>query len=340
MTHEEFLKLLKTYRRGSCTAREELVIEKWFKAISTDKKAFSNAESEQLSKRSTWERVDRYICSQPRNSKKISRWSAIAVAASLAVIVMVVFFMKQTPSAKSVLPDKPVASPDWQTITNNERVVRKVFLPDGTLISLLPGSKLGFSQFVESKKREVYLDGEAFFKVSRDAHRPFLVYTSALTTRVLGTSFFIKAYKAQEEIVVSVRTGKVSVYENRDEDLRSEPRREVILSPNQKMIYNTGEQRALRKLVENPKIILPRPTLKGNYTNAPVIELLASLEENYGIDIHYDSALLVNCTLTSDMSDEGFYEQIKIICNALGARYEVDETTVIIQTKGCNVQQP
>jgi transmembrane sensor len=155
----------------------------------------------------------------------------------LALTVMVVFLMKQTPSRDLVFADNSgILQNDRKTIINKDGLVREVFLPDGSLICLFPGSRVAFSACFKSKKREVYLDGEAFFEVSHDAHRPFLVYTNALTTRVLGTSFFIKAYKKQKEIVVSVQTGQVSVYENIDHDSGSKPRQEVILSPNQKVV--------------------------------------------------------------------------------------------------------
>ena len=57
------------------------------------------------------------------------------------------------------------------------------------------------------------------------------------------------------------------------------------------------------------------------------IKFLKVLEENYGIDILYDEQALSTCSLTTSMSEEGLYERIEIICQAIGAQYEIRMTT-------------
>lgn len=339
MTQEEFQDLLKKHRRGGCTEQERKLIEDWFAAISISEKAFSDAQEELLSKASIWENVDQHITTETQKAlpeRSRAHWPLIAVAASVAVALMVLIYTGGKTSLRPVVTDSFNSSQTGKKILENKSThLRELILPDNSHVRLFPGSRITYSEPFQSTRRKVYLDGEAYFDVAHDASRPFLVYTNALTTRVLGTSFFIKAYKGQKESVVSVQAGKVSVYTNLSNDSGLEPQQEVILSPNEEVVYNAGDQLTLKKLVNTPQVILPYPTLKNRYTNAPVIDILASLEENYGIDIRYDSTLLLNCTLTSDMSEEGFYEQIRIICNALGAQYKVEETVVVIDASGC-----
>ena len=86
-------------------------------------------------------------------------------------------------------------------------------LHDGSTVILEPGGEVRYNEkFLNT--REVYLSGDAFFEVTKDASRPFLVYANEITTKVLGTSFRIKAKQGEKEIVVAVKTGKVSVMAN------------------------------------------------------------------------------------------------------------------------------
>jgi ferric-dicitrate binding protein FerR (iron transport regulator) len=84
-------------------------------------------------------------------------------------------------------------------------------LSDGTIIKLNAASKLIFPDNFGDHERKVFLEGEAFFNVSRDETKPFIVETSDLSTRVLGTSFNIRSYDDEPEIQVAVVSGKVMV---------------------------------------------------------------------------------------------------------------------------------
>jgi len=83
-------------------------------------------------------------------------------------------------------------------------------LTDGTVVWINSGSKLKFPTKFTGAKRELYLEGEAYFDVAHDASRPFIIHTGKVATQVLGTAFDIKAY-GPSEFDVTVTRGKVSV---------------------------------------------------------------------------------------------------------------------------------
>src|SRR5690606_15603883 len=175
------------------------------------------------------------------------------------------------------------------------------------------------------------LYGEAFFKVKRDTLHPFIVYSGVVVTKVLGTSFTIKAYQ-NDDITVAVQSGKVAVYKVENNQIHTLKNEEVILIHNQQAVYNNNAE-IVKQLVPAPIIVLPEPTLfEMEYDGAPVVKIFNVLEENYGIDIVFDESTLQNCNLTTSMSDEGLYERIKIICEAIGAGYEIEETSIIIHS--------
>jgi transmembrane sensor len=202
---------------------------------------------------------------------------------------------------------------------------------------LQPGGKISYLASFDKTEREIYLEGEAFFDVKRDETRPFLVYTQEITTKVLGTSFTVKADPGDKNITVAVKTGKVSVYAHHGKSESPSTSRETILTPNQKIIYNRQQDKVSRMLVENPQAILPVEEIKKwHFEEASVAEIFAALEKVYGVAIVFDAETLSSCTLTTSISGGTIYNRLDIICKAIGTTYTVEETKIVIHGSGCN----
>jgi len=215
-----------------------------------------------------------------------------------------------------------------------------VKLEDKSQITLTPGSRIRYPEKFINNKREVFLNGEAFFEISKDPERPFLVYSNGLVTKVLGTSFTIKAYDSAREVMVEVKTGRVSVFAQSDPDLNEKlSRRELegmILSPNQKIIYERDGIRMVKTLVEKPQIILPKSQIpQFEFEDTPANEAFESIAKSYGIDILYDEELLSGCPLTATLDNQSLHEKLSIICKAVEASYEILDGQIIIHSKGC-----
>nr|WP_295927968.1 FecR domain-containing protein [uncultured Dyadobacter sp.] len=101
------------------------------------------------------------------------------------------------------------ATPVEQKAANGQQ--RKVVLPDGTRVTLNAGSSISYPKAFSSDIRRVELTGEAFFDVTRNERAPFVIHTGDVTTRVLGTSFNIRAYPENNAVQVAVVEGKVKV---------------------------------------------------------------------------------------------------------------------------------
>ena len=113
---------------------------------------------------------------------------------------------------------------------------QKVTLQDGSIVTLEPGSEVRYTQKFMNH-REIFLSGDAFFEVTKDPNHPFFVYANEITTKVLGTSFRVKAKQGEKEIVVAVKTGKVSVFAKSIDDVLNKNGQEITLTPNQQVIY-------------------------------------------------------------------------------------------------------
>lgn len=215
------------------------------------------------------------------------------------------------------------------TARNNSSGLQTVYLLDGTRVTLSPKSALHYSRLMAGDKREVSLEGEAFFEVAGDANRPFYVYSGNIVTKVLGTSFRVKG---EEQIVVAVRSGKVAV--SRKESAEEQ----FILLPNEQVVFNS-KRNTLQKLNVTDVAILANPVPAPavlNYDEAPVGDVLDSLAKMYAVDIQYNHSLFAKCRVTVALDQESFYDKLTVLCKVVGANYEIIDEAINITGQGCN----
>lgn len=269
-------------------------------------------------------------------------WKPVSIAASLLVAALAYVFLTQSEqqTSENMSATSPVGTNAWQEVFNSGAVPQQISLSDGSVISLEPQSRLKFpSKFTESE-RPVFLEGGAFFNVARNEKSPFLVHTSELTTKVLGTSFSVRAYEENKQVTVAVKTGKVSVSPRIKLAGDQGQVMEVIVTPNQQIIFDTEANKLDRMIVAKPEPILPvEEVRKMRFEGAPVTEIFTAIEKVYGVDLVFDSERFSSCILTSVISDGDLYNRLDIICKAIGARYSLKETQIIIDGKGCDFQQ-
>lgn len=185
----------------------------------------------------------------------------------------------------------------------------------------------------------VYLEGEAYFEVAHDQSRPFSVHTGAIITKVLGTSFSVKAGNKNDDITVSVKTGRVLVSKKEVSKDTSAAIviTSVILTPNQKAIFNPVLNKLTTSLVEYP-VPLPESSrqMAMKFDEEPVSVILKEFEKIYGVDIVYDETLIQQCRITAAFSNEGLFERLNVVAKTIGASYYEDGTKIVFTGSGCN----
>ncbi|GAB3809495.1 FecR family protein [Spirosoma humi] len=223
---------------------------------------------------------------------------------------------------------------------NTTRNPLSLHLSDGSQVTLQPNSRISFDKQFKGDKREVYLMGEAFFNVQKNPRKPFYVHANEVVTKVLGTSFTVKAYENQANVQVAVRTGQVSVFARNDwQRAKKEVNSDVpgvILTPNQKVVFNRQEGHFHRTIISNPVIINHRfANDVFVYDETPVTEIFTQLEDAYGVDIVFDEQLLKHCTLTAKFHDEPLLEKLNLICQTIKASYQIVDAQLVISAQGC-----
>ena len=277
------------------------------------------------------------IAEAPVRRLRLAGFIAASVT-GLLVIAAATIWLRQ-PHHSPLSRDEPkvanlLVRQDLDRVNQTDRS-QTVYLVDGSKVILQPGSGIRHAAFLQKDKREVYLEGNAFFEVAKDARRPFYVYSGDLVVRVLGTSFKVATDKESGDITVLVTTGKVAVTK------KTAPLPQpLILTSNQGAFYK-GHSRDLVQLKrdnKDPDLSPEAPTapaISFNFDETPVIEIFQTLENAYGIPFHYDKATFSRCVLTTTLTDEPLEQKIRIICEAIGATYELKEDGIFLEGKPC-----
>ena len=279
----------------------------------------------------------------------VSQWRWVRVAASAALILSIGsvsywFYYKGNSNRAQASKGFETEQTEGlvQKFNNTDRPMT-VLLPDGSSVVLQPGANLSFSNTTKRNRREVTLTGKAFFEITKNKEKPFLVYSYGLTTKVLGTSFLIDASEASDEIKVEVKTGTVSVFsvsDMSDETMRSDNESKydgVTLNKNEKIAFSRDNGKILKlqqgvPLVDN---LLDVSRQNFFFDETPVSRVFEAMETAYNVKITYNKELIGDCSLNATLVGQPFEKKLEVICNALDAQFEIRENQVTITGKGC-----
>lgn len=287
------------------------------------------------------------LSSEKQNSLLIARrpkvkpfyWAAAAAVIAAVIFSAVFLFRSEKKDSFTTL----AFAKNMKEKMNASLQPLKIKMEDGTFITMQPGSVIHYPEHFLPGKREIFLEGEAFFDVSKNAVRPFFVYNKNVVTRVLGTSFNVKMNMQKKQVEVSVRSGRVEVYEYNSVQKTIDKKNDgVILLPNQKVIYDQDSGLFTPTLVDNPLPVIEdladkkAPIESFVFEESPIKNVLESFEKTFGIDIVVENENIYNCLFTGDVSQQDLYTRLNIICQAIQASYEIKETKILIKGLGCN----
>ena len=198
-------------------------------------------------------------------------------------------------------------------------------LSDGTRVWLNSESELEYPVLFGKGKRVVKLTGEAFFEVTKDASRPFIVETNDIRTRVLGTSFNIKAYQNEPAIATTLFTGKVEVA------LLTDTLRRVVLVPGKQADLNLQTNHLSVGEVNLEHVIAWKEGMfMFNKENIEVVT--RQIERWYGVKFIYEAGCHKYYTFNGYLSKD---ESLKTILDALtftgGPKFKIDENVVYVK---------
>jgi ferric-dicitrate binding protein FerR (iron transport regulator) len=164
--------------------------------------------------------------------KKKPKGRELLLSALVIMLAAASFFVIKKPQESPVL----AKSQEIGIVSTNNGARTRLLLPDGSGVWLNAGSSLRYNKRFDGKIREVSLTGEAFFDVVKDIERPFIIHTSKMDVKVLGTRFNVKAYEQDKTFETSIINGSVEVR------LKKAPLEKYTLKPNQKLVLSSVDQ--------------------------------------------------------------------------------------------------
>lgn len=265
-----------------------------------------------------------------------------AAAASVALLVCSFFLLRNDAGQPSAWYSYRQEVPGFIELVNASQKPMHLEIVDGSVISLEANSRIKYKRdYASDTIRKVYLQGEAFFNVARNPRKPFVVFTNDVATEVLGTSFRIAGDASTKDVVVKVKTGKVSVYSVKKQSANlKDPKDGVILLPNQEVVYTDSEGLFEKKIVDAPELLKTPAGHSFVFDNTPIDSVFGKLEEAYGVEILFDRETMKNCFLTVPLGSEPLFEKLKVICRTIGASYEILDAKVVITSAGCKTVNP
>ncbi|MCL3853826.1 FecR domain-containing protein [Parabacteroides sp. GYB001] len=328
-------KLLAKYLSRQCTQAELEEINRWlnedaehpllleklkrqWEAVRVDASAFVIPD-----KAAVWNKVQARIRDKAKQIPMYSRSLLIRVSSVAAVIALVLGF-----SLSFLLNDQKES---WQA-SQFENVVMappgqktQLVLPDGTLVWLNSGSRLSYNYQYSTQDRIVNLEGEAFFDVQKDTQYPFIVKTGAVDVKVHGTAFNVSAYADEEDIMVALLRGKVSLLSADSQQLLT------YLSPDQiAMVSKNNLSCQVTPCDAEVESSWHHNLLK--FDGTPAKEVWKKLERWYGVDITLSNVSPFQVYWFT-IKTESLTELLKMINKITPIEYKLDGKEVTIKYK-------
>lgn len=254
-----------------------------------------------------------------------SHWWAWA-AAFIAIIIMGAFFTINRTTFFQTDTTAEVADE-----INEFTGKRHVQLPDGSTVVMNEGSKLTYRNSYGEALREVWLTGEAYFKVKPDKQHAFVVRTHGnVTTEVLGTEFNVSAWPENKQVVVTVTKGRVQVFAD---EVKKAPE---VLTPDQQISVNT-ESREYNKQELNAQAVVAWKDKFLIMDDVSFEEAAKVINERYKTQVVFERGELKACRFTATFLEDETLTEVLMVLNTITNTQSaiLDDGTVKISGAGC-----
>jgi len=316
--------LLAKYLLAEATPAEQAEAEQWIAASEENRRYYEHfktvlersrkiAAMDLVDENDAWQRFQQKVQEVEAGSAKVIpinrqpvRW--VSVAAILLVLVfcggLAYYFMGES-------------QPKMLALQSNDRVLIDT-LPDGSVVTLNKRSSLSYPETFKGGTRSVQLKGEAFFNITPDKSKPFIIEANGTNIKVVGTSFNVKTGDDKTEVIVE--TGIVEV---------SKKKNKVKLNPHEKATVSKNSDTPVKETNDDE--------LYGYYKNneficehTPLYRLADVLNDAYGVHIVV-TGNVANRQITTTFKNRSLDEVLTVIAETLGVRIERNGNEIIIK---------
>lgn len=214
----------------------------------------------------------------------------------------------------------------WLSVVTGSQETKDIVLSDGSRVWLNENSVLKYPENFSTAEREVKVEGEAYFEVNKDRHRPFTVYNDAMSVQVLGTKFNFKASPSYRIAEASLIEGEIKVKGNKDEG-------SITLVPGQRVELNTVTGR-MNVRESNTALDAVWHDNLIPFKNANIFSIAETLETLYKVDIILSPDIDGTETYSGVLrKKESVGDVLEILQNTLHICYEIRQNTIFLSQK-------
>lgn len=341
MTQDDWNRIAR-YAAGECSAEEAAELRRWIDedperrealAFMGDVDAAAERGAPQWDTDQSWERLVarksaraqrsmlfRHV--QPAGRMAAWRRPVVRAAAALLVAAGAGLWVSQTRGWRDAADAAPAPAVMREYVT--ARGQRATFqLPDGSQVILGVASRLRYPvTFGTNGRRDVHLEGEAFFEVEHDERRPFLVHTARGITEDLGTKFAVQEYPSDSAVQVVVAEGSVEL-----RPAGGAPGRGALLRPGQLGRLTRSGDALVRSDVDLTRYLA---WTEGRliFDDTPLRDALPALGRWYDLDFVLGDSTIGDRHVTATLAAESIAETLKLLSSTLDVRYEHRGRTV------------
>ena len=328
--HTVNTELLAKYFSEEATDTEIKIIENWrdsslenqkefneYKLVWVDTKVLKEEldSSVEINTNRAWKKIQNRIGSTKtvKLNPKYNWKFVIRIAAVVAIVFGGIWAIQNNTGS-------PIEN---QLLASNE-VVNFTF-SDSSKIVLNKNAKITYPEKFEGKERKVKLSGEAYFSITPDKEKPFIIKVDKATVKVLGTSFVVKEMKEDSLVKVLVESGKVK-FEYKNE--------KVILTKGMSASLDLRTEKIRVDSKEDVNIGAWK-SKKLLFRSTEISEVFAQIEDLYGVTIQVENPRILDCELSATFDNEELEDVLMIIESTFGFEIEYSNKIIIIYGDGC-----
>ncbi|WP_279094922.1 FecR domain-containing protein [Bacteroides acidifaciens] len=323
--------IINKYLTGQCSEEELVEVNAWMKESEENARQLFRMEEiyhlgkfNQYADRKQMARAEKQLYKkldeEKRKQNKILRMHRWMKYAAMIAVILVIgggsgYWLYQNGNNQHMM-----------VAVANEGIVKEIILPDGTKVWLNNSATLKYPREFSEKARNVYLDGEAYFEVTKNRHKPFTVQSDAMRVRVLGTTFNFKCDKNYRIAEVTLIEGEIEVKGNKEEG-------QIILAPGQRAELNKNNGRLTVKQVDAKMDAVWHDNLIP-FQKADIFTISKALERFYDIKIILSPDMRADKTYSGVLKKKSTIESVlKSLQNSISIDYKIVGNNIFISPK-------
>ncbi|HEX6983229.1 MAG TPA: FecR domain-containing protein [Balneolaceae bacterium] len=341
-------KTLARYMAKECSKQEKKRVDEWARKNSANAQKLeefrhiwnsskeNTPNSRMFNEKEGWEQLNRRLrqeemiesAREKQNFKKLNtvrrslhstthqlmRFAAIFLITGLTGFFAYQNFYQPEPEAKE---------PALREISTGKAQRVNLTLADDTKVLLNAESSIKLPVHFKPDIREVFLEGQAFFNVAPNPDKPFIIHTAGSVIRVLGTSFSIRSYPGDGQVLVAVKEGRVSFETEGDEAFQ-----ETILTKGELGRYNLKTNEIESEQPQNISRFLSWIDGYLRFDNIAMSDIADELERRYNVKVNFENDEIKNLKLTAYLKSRSIKNVLNVITRSLNINYSLDDDRV------------